>query len=136
MGGAMEQLALERSAAAVGLGAAVVVGKLVAAALGPALLRWHARSLRVLAVLAGLVLMGWGGANVLLGGAVLTGVLDLGPVADERALRWHVLLWDPWFLLWGAALLVVVAATRGQRGGAVDARWTSTGSTSSSRLTG
>jgi hypothetical protein len=74
----------------------------------------------------------WGGANVLLGGAVLTGLLDLGPVADERALRWHVLLWDAWFLVWGVALLIaVLTAARAQRGGAVEPRTTSSGSSSS-----
>ncbi|MGY2079267.1 DUF3995 domain-containing protein [Modestobacter sp. SYSU DS0657] len=136
VGGSIEQLARERTTPVVLVSVAVVVAKLVGAALGPALLRWRPRWLRGLAVLAGLLLAGWGGANVLLGGAVLTGVLDLGPVADERALRWHVLCWDAWFLVWGAALLVAVVATRGQRGGAVEARSTSTGSTSSSRLTG
>ncbi|GAB4079872.1 hypothetical protein GCM10028783_08200 [Modestobacter muralis] len=67
----------------------------------------------MLAALAGSLLTVWGGANVLVGGAVLTGVLDLGPVADERALRWHVPCWDAWFLLWGVALLVAVVAVRG-----------------------
>jgi hypothetical protein len=106
-----------------------VAAKLVAAALAVALLRRPRRWVRVLARLAGAVLTLWGGANVLLGALVLTGALDVGPVADERALRWHVLVWDLWFLLWGLALLA--AARRGQRGGAVDARSTSTGSTSS-----
>ena len=43
--------------------------------------------------------------------ALLTGVL--GEPADPTALRWHVLLWDPWFLLWG--LLLVVAAISRRR---------------------
>lgn len=137
MGGAVEQLARERSAAAVLLGVVVVVAKLVGAALGPAVRRWPHRPLRWLALVAGALLTAWGGANVLLGSAVLTGVLDLGPVADERALRWHVLLWDAWFLLWGAALLAAVLLARaGQRSGAVDPRATSTGSTSSARRSG
>ena len=37
---------------------------------------------------------------------MLTGVLDPGGPVDRRALRWHVLLWDLWFLLWGVALAV------------------------------
>lgn len=53
---------------------------------------------------------------MLLGGAVLTGVLDLGPVADERALRWHVLLRDAWFLVWGLALLVAAGSVRSSSG--------------------
>jgi hypothetical protein len=137
VGGAMESLARERTAGALLLGGAVVGAKLVAAVLALALLRRPWRSVRLLAVLAGVLLTGWGLLNVVLGGAVLTGLLDVGPVADVRALRWHVLCWDAWFLLWGAALLTAVRATRpGQRGGAVDPRSTSTGSTSSARWTG
>jgi hypothetical protein len=92
-----------------------------------------ARGTRLLALLAGVVLTLWGAANVLLGGGVLTGLLDVGPVADERALRWHVLCWDAWVLVWGVALLAAVRLTAGrsaQRGGAVLRRSTSTGSTS------
>jgi hypothetical protein len=48
---------------------------------------------------------------VLVGALVLAGV---GPdPSDERALRWHVLLWDPWFLLLGVTLLI--AALRARR---------------------
>jgi len=137
VGGAMESLARERTAGALLLGAAVVGAELAAAVLAVALLRRPGRAVRVLAVLAGVLLTGWGLLNVLLGGAVPTGLLDLGPVADERALRWHVLCWDAWFLVWGVALLTTVRATHpGQRGGAVDPRSTSTGSTSSARWTG
>jgi hypothetical protein len=135
VGGAIESLAEDRSAAALLLGVGVVAAKLVVVVLALALLRPVRRGVRVLALLAGGLLTVWGAANVVLGGAVLTGLLDLGPVADERALRWHVLLWDAWFLLWGAALLLAVAAARrgAQRGGAVDPRTTSSGSTTSAR---
>jgi len=135
VGGAMEELARERSGPAVLLGVVVVLAKLVGAALGPAVLRWRRRPVRLLTLLAGGLLALWGGANVLLGGAVLTGMLDLGPIADERALRWHVLVWDAWFLAWGLALLAVLllARRRVQCGTAVEPRSTSTGSTSSAR---
>jgi hypothetical protein len=137
VGGAVESLARERSAAAVLLGIAVVVAKLVVAALAPLLLRRPPRVVRVLAVLAGAALTLWGAANVVLGGAVLTGLLDVGAVADEHALRWHVLCWDAWFLLWGLALLATAAGVRRsaqrERGGAVELRTTSNGSTSSLR---
>jgi hypothetical protein len=139
VGGAIEGLAENRGPGALALGCGVVVAKLVAAVLALALLYRPGRAVRVLALLAGGLLTLWGAANVLLGGAVLTGVLDLGPVADERALRWHVLLWDAWFLVWGVALLAAVALTsrrRDQRRGAVEPRSTSTGSTSSVRPTG
>jgi Protein of unknown function (DUF3995) len=111
VGGAIAELAEDRTPTALALGCGVVVVKLAAAALGPALLHRPRRWSRVPALAAGALLTLWGAANVLLGGAVLTGVLDLGPIADERALRWHVLLWDAWFLVWGVALLVTVLAT-------------------------
>jgi hypothetical protein len=139
VGGAFQTLAEDRSSAAVLLGVAVVAAKLLAAALALALLRRTPRGVRLLALLAGVLLTVWGAANVLLGGAVLTGLLDLGPVADERALRWHVLCWDAWFLVWGVALLVAVRLTSrrsGQRGGAVVPRSRSTGATSSARRPG
>src|SRR3954447_22318007 len=75
VGGALEALARERSAGALLLGLGVVVAKLVAAVLAGALLRRPPRVVRLLAVLAGAVLTLWGGANVLLGGAVLSGLL-------------------------------------------------------------
>ena len=112
VGGAMESMARERSAAAVLAGLVVVAAKSVAAGLALALHYRPHRAVRVLSVLAGGLLTLWGGANVLLGGAVLTGVLDLGPIADERALRWHVLLWDAWFLVWGLCLLAAVRSSR------------------------
>ncbi|WP_171058279.1 DUF3995 domain-containing protein [Modestobacter altitudinis] len=139
VGGAFESLAEDRSAPAVLLGLGVVAAKLVAAVLALALLRRTPRGVRLLALLAGLLLTLWGAANVILGGAVLTGLLDLGPVADERALRWHVFCWDAWFLVWGVALLVAVRLTSsrsGQWGGAVVPRSSSTGSTSSARRPG
>ncbi len=60
---------------------------------------------------AGGVLTLYGGVLVVVGALALTGVL--GEPADPTALRWHVLLWDPWFLLWG--LLLVVAALSRRR---------------------
>ena len=53
----------------------------------------------------------YGWVLVAVGALALTGVL--GEPADPTALRWHVLLWDPWFLLWG--LLLVVAALSRRR---------------------
>jgi hypothetical protein len=42
------------------------------------------------------------------GALVLTGVLSPAGPVDRTALRWHVLVWDLWFLVWG--LLLGVAA--------------------------
>ena len=32
------------------------------------------------------------------------GAIDPEGGVDRHALRWHVLVWDPWFLAWGIAL--------------------------------
>lgn len=46
----------------------------------------------------------YGGLLVAVGTLVLTGILPPDGPVDRRALTWHVLLWDLWFLLWGLAL--------------------------------
>jgi hypothetical protein len=32
---------------------------------------------------------------------------------DERAVLWHVLVWDLWFVVWGAALTAAIFSYRG-----------------------
>lgn len=54
----------------------------------------------------------WGGANVVIGGLVLGGAIVPSTPVDEHALRWHVFVWDLWFLVWGALLAVAVARAR------------------------
>ena len=63
------------------------------------------------ALLTGGVLTLYGGVLVAVGALAPTGVL--GEPADPTALRRHVLLRDPWCLLWG--LLLVVAALSRRR---------------------
>lgn len=58
---------------------------------------------------AGLVL--YGGANTIVGAGVLTGFIVAEGV-EVDALRAHVLLWDPAFALWGAALCAALALSR------------------------
>jgi hypothetical protein len=41
---------------------------------------------------------------VLVGGLVLAEVITPSTPVDEHALRWHVFVWDLWFLVWGMAL--------------------------------
>jgi len=62
-------------------------------------------------------------------GAVLTtaGLLALMLVPAEtleesRALAWHAYLWDPWFLLWGLALMTCLILTRPGRPGSPEDR--------------
>jgi hypothetical protein len=54
----------------------------------------------------------WGGANVAVGALVLTHVIAPAGDVDRHALRWHVLVWDLWFLLWGIALALAVRSAR------------------------
>jgi len=46
--------------------------------------------------------VGYGGLNVLAGALVLSGVVHPSGSVDGTALRWHVGLWDMWFLVWGS----------------------------------
>jgi hypothetical protein len=116
VGGAMQDLARERSLAAIALGVAVVALKGAAGVLALALRRDRGapRERPVLAAnaLAAAVLLLWGGANVVVGALVLAGVIVPDGGVDEHALRWHVFVWDLWFVAWGAALAVAVARRR------------------------
>ena len=119
VGGAVEDLARERSAPAVALGAVTVLLKAGTGLLAVALAREHGGRWRRWVVRAGAaaggVLVAWGGANVVVGGLVLSGVVAASSSVDEHALRWHVYLWDMWFLVWGALLTVAVARHRRRR---------------------
>jgi Protein of unknown function (DUF3995) len=107
VGGSIEELARERSTGAVAAGVVVVLAKV---AVGLLALRLDRHWRRVLAALAAGVLVVWGGANVVFGALALAGAV--GQVDDEHALRWHVFLWDPWFLVWGIALALATARAR------------------------
>jgi len=111
VGGYPEELARAHDLPAVLVGLLVIavksVGGLVALALA---VPPDGRIPRRLVVLAGGVgsalLIAYGGLLTAAGALVLTGVLEPEGSVDRRALTWHVLLWDPWFLLWGLALAV------------------------------
>jgi hypothetical protein len=75
--------------------------------------RLPARLLEGTAIGAGALLSLYGGVLVAVGAVALTGAL--GEPADAEALRWHVLLWDPWFLLWGVLLLLAALRRRRAR---------------------
>jgi hypothetical protein len=113
VGGAIEELARARHPAGVALGIGAGVLKVAGAVLALALVRpWGHRvpagCWLGLPGRASVVLTLYGGLLVAVGALVLAGVIrPAGPV-DRTALRWHVLLWDLWFLVWG--LLLGVAA--------------------------
>jgi hypothetical protein len=111
VGGYPEELARTRSAPAVLVGLLVIAlkstGGVVALALAnPSGDRIRRRVVVVAAGVGSAVLTVYGGLLVAVGALVLTGVLDPAGPVDRRALSWHVLLWDLWFLLWGLALAV------------------------------
>jgi hypothetical protein len=113
VGGWIEELARTRDPAGVALALAAGVLKVAGGLLALALVRPWGRAIphRLLlgaAWTASILLTAYGGLLVVVGTLVLTGVLDpKGPV-DRTALRWHVMVWDLWFLVWG--LLLGVAA--------------------------
>jgi hypothetical protein len=118
LGGSVERLARDRGSAAFALAAAVVVIKSVAGVLALLLLSPAPRGWRVIVawdILAAAVLCLWGGANVLAGAAVLSGAIEPADV-NRHALRWHVFLWDAWFLVWGIGLaLATIGAIHDRR---------------------
>jgi hypothetical protein len=55
------------------------------------------------------LLVVYGGLNVTAGALVLWGVIHPGGSVDRTALRWHVGVWDLWFLVWGILLALATA---------------------------
>jgi len=113
VGGTIEQLGRTRDPAGVALGIGAGVLKVAGGLLALALVRpWGRTILRRLllgaAWAASAVLTAYGGLLVAVGALVLTGLISPSGPVDRTALRWHVLLWDLWFLVWG--LLLGVAA--------------------------
>jgi Protein of unknown function (DUF3995) len=109
LGGSLEDLARNRSGGALALGILVVLVKAVGGLLALALVRpWGApigrRLLVFLGSAASMLLVLYGGVYVLVGGLVLGGVITPSGPVDRHGLRWHVFVWDLWFLLWGLAL--------------------------------
>jgi hypothetical protein len=113
VGGGIEELGRTRDPTGVVLGVGAGVLKVAVGLLALALVRPWGRAIprRLLlgaAWAASTVLTAYGGLLVAVGALVLTGVINPAGPVDRRALRWHVLLWDLWFLVWG--LLLGVAA--------------------------
>ncbi|HEU4865823.1 MAG TPA: DUF3995 domain-containing protein [Actinomycetota bacterium] len=109
VGGTIERLARERSTLAILLGVVVVLVKVAGGLLALAMVQpWGTRVGRRLLLtfssVGSVVLVLYGGALVLVGGLVLANAIDPSRPVDEHALRWHVYVWDLWFLVWGLAL--------------------------------
>ena len=126
VGGAIEELARARDPAGVALGLGAGLLKVAGGVLALALVRpWGGRVPRRLlggvAWAASVVLALYGGLLVAVGALVLAGVIHPAGPVDRTALRWHVLLWDLWFLVWGL-LLGVAAWHHGRQSGDRGAR--------------
>ena len=61
---------------------------------------------------ASALLVVYGGLNVLGGALVLSGVVHPAGSVDRTALRWHVGVWDLWFLIWGILLALAAVGYR------------------------
>jgi hypothetical protein len=113
VGGPVEELARRGGSAAVALATVAVLVKVVAVLVGLVLLRRSAPRLLVWAAVAeGLLLTVYGGLLVVVGAMALGGLF--GPADNPRVLRWHVLVWDMWFLLWGLLLLAAAIQRRNE----------------------
>ena len=75
--------------------------------------RWMIGRLpRTLSWIAGIVLSGYGGVLTAAGLLIHCGLIQSSQDSDQRALAWHTFLWDPWFAVWGLALLTTLWLTR------------------------
>jgi len=123
VGGYVAQFARQGGAVPVLLAVAATAAKVVGGLLALALVRPWGRVIPRRLLLAGatavsVLLVGYGGLSVLLGALVLSGVIHPAGGVDRTALRWHVGVWDLWFLVWGILLALATVSywrrTKGQ----------------------
>jgi hypothetical protein len=131
IGGYVEQFAHQGGALPVLVALAAMLAKAAGGLLALALVRpWGRiaprRWLLTGSAGASALLVVYGGLGVLLGALVLSGVIHPVGGVDRTALRWHVGVWDLWFLVWGILLALAAvgywrrAATRLPRDGAAN----------------
>ena len=119
IGGGLEELGRARDPGIVALVWITGLLKVLAGLLALALVRPWGRVLprRLLLVTAwgGATLLAlYGGLLVVVQALLVSGVIAPAGSVDWTALWWHLLVWDPWFLVWG--ILLGVAAWYYQRG--------------------
>ena len=128
IGGYVEQFARRGGALPVLIALAAALAKVAAGLLALALVRPWGRVIPRGWLLSGsagasALLVTYGGLTVLLGALVLSGVIHPAGGVDRTALRWHVGVWDLWFLVWGILLALATVgyrhrtATPARRGG-------------------
>ncbi len=109
VGGSIEEMGRAHDARGILLGSVAGVLKVAGGLVALALVRpWGRAVPRWLLLTAswggGVVLTVYGGLLVAAGALVLSGAIDPAGPVDRTALRWHVMLWDLWFLVWGVLL--------------------------------
>ena len=123
VGGYVAHFARQGGAVPVVLALAATAAKVAGGLLALALVRPWGRVIPRRWLLAGataasVLLVGYGGLSVLLGALVLSGVIHPAGGVDRMALRWHVGVWDLWFLVWGILLALATVSywrrTKGQ----------------------
>jgi hypothetical protein len=100
-------------------GLKVLAGMLALALIQPWGRMFPQQTLTAAAWAAGLLLTLYGGANLVDHGRMVAGLRDTPEVLGEQAARWHLLLWDPVWLLGGVLFL---AAARYHRHGLRESR--------------
>ena len=115
VGGYVAQFARQGGAVPVLLALAATAAKVAGGLLALALVRPWGRVIPRRLLLAGatavsVLLVGYGGLSVLLGALVLSGVIHPAGGVDRTALRWHVGVWDLWFLIWGILLALATVS--------------------------
>jgi hypothetical protein len=115
VGGFAAQAARRGGAATVLLALTAAAAKLLGGVLALALVRPWGRAvprvwLLVASAGASVLLVVYGGLNVLAGALVLSSVIHPSAGADRTALRWHVGVWDMWFLVWGILLAIATVS--------------------------
>jgi hypothetical protein len=109
LGGKLEEMARAREPGLIAIVWVTVALKLAASVLGLALVQsWGRRLSRWMVLTAAwaatIVLVLYGGSLVVGQLAVEAGLLHAPASIDWKAFRWHLYLWDPWFLVWGILL--------------------------------
>ena len=117
VGGYVEQFARRGGAVPVLVALAATAAKVAGGLLALALVRpWGRvvprRWLLLGSAGASVLLVAYGGLYVLAGALVLSRVIHPGGSVDRAVLRWHVEVWDLWFLVWGILLALATAGYR------------------------
>jgi len=115
VGGYVARFAREGGAVPVLVALAATAAKVAGGLLALALVRPWGRVIPRRWLLAGstaasVLLVGYGGLYVVVGALVLSGVIHPGGGVDRTALRWHVGVWDLWFLVWGILLALATVS--------------------------